>query len=174
MATPVSSPSSSPPPGRESSPGPAFSRAMDVGWAATDAGVRPAGFGKTRSSPLGRNGDRRAGLAVAGRGRRRPGPLPRLPRRALRSARPTSATRRPARSRRRSHRPRDHLTALPTSSRLAGPIVLVLDDYHLVDSPPVDDAIAFLSITGRPSSTSSSPPARTPGCRSPACAPAGR
>ncbi|NTV64586.1 MAG: hypothetical protein HGA65_13785 [Oscillochloris sp.] len=58
------------------------------------------------------------------------------------------------------------LAALPDQ------LTLVLDDYHALDSPTVDAALAFLVSTCRPNCTWCSSPARTPACPWPVCAPA--
>jgi LuxR family maltose regulon positive regulatory protein len=110
----------------------------------------PAGFGKTTlvvnwlhelASPTA------VAMAVARRGRRRDEPLPLLPSsRRYRRSRPRWAARRsrcweasgcPA--------PKDLVTLLLNEiGESEQPIVLALDDYHLIGNPEVDAAVEFL------------------------------
>ncbi len=59
----------------------------------------------------------------------------------------------------------NEITTIPSD------VVLVLDDYHVLDAKPVDDALAFLVEHQPPQCTWSSPPVRIRLCPSPDCAP---
>jgi LuxR family transcriptional regulator, maltose regulon positive regulatory protein len=68
--------------------------------------------------------------------------------------------------------PESTLTALLNDlAAIPGDVVLVLDDYHVLDARPVDDALASWSSTCRPGCTWSSPPVRIQPCPWPDCAP---
>ena len=108
----------------------------------------PAGFGKTTLvSDWVAGCGRPAGVAVARRRRQRPQPLPDLPGRGPADGgardRGRGADRPPVAAAR--HRPKSTLTALLNDiAAIPNDVVLVLDDYHVLDARPVDDALAFL------------------------------